>query len=153
MMMMKRYSAVDIVSLMPWKWIGVGIHDMSGPDRLGNEKIDFPIYIAFGDRDFFGSEGADKIIRNNKHFKSGRSQLVKVNNCTHLMHLDKPVHIARLLINFVEGDASGRFEEVKHNEVTLPELKDSEKKLRFNSDNIIKFLNTIEGRDKVSKMI
>ena len=46
---------------------------MTGSDWLGNPDIDFPICIAFGDRDFFGTEGADKIIQNNKYFKSGRS--------------------------------------------------------------------------------
>ena len=48
--------------LMPWKWMGQGRKDMTKPDRLGNPAIEFPICIAFGDRDFFGSEGSDKII-------------------------------------------------------------------------------------------
>ena len=51
----------------------MSFHGMSGEDRLGNPDIDFPIFVLFGDRDVFGSEGIEKIVRNNKHFKSGRS--------------------------------------------------------------------------------
>ena len=39
----------------------------------GNKEIDFPIAMVFGDQDWFGTEGADEIVRNNKHFKSGWS--------------------------------------------------------------------------------
>ena len=110
MMLTKMKSVVDVVAIKPWKYLAVGIHDMSGPDRLGNPDIDFPICIAFGDRDYLGSEGADKIVRNNKYFKCGRSQLIKVEDCTHEMFLDQPTVMTQLLINFFEGDASGRFE-------------------------------------------
>ena len=85
MMMMKQHSVVDIVTLMPWRWIVIGIHDMTGPDRLGNPSLDFPICAAFGDRDFIGTGGTDKIVRNNMHFKSGRSQIIIVDKCSHLM--------------------------------------------------------------------
>jgi len=30
-----------------------------------------PIAICFGDRDFLGSEGADDLIKESKHYKSG----------------------------------------------------------------------------------
>ena len=58
---------------MPWKWQALGRRDMAGPSRLGNPKIDFPICMAFGDRDFLGTEGAELIVKQNKHFSSGRS--------------------------------------------------------------------------------
>ena len=45
-----------------------GMHPLQAEDRLGNPNIDFPIGIAFGDRDKFGSEGAEEIIKKNKHF-------------------------------------------------------------------------------------
>ena len=38
-----------------------------------NKKLDFPIAFCFGDRDFLGSDGADKIVMNNKYYKEGRS--------------------------------------------------------------------------------
>ena len=49
------------------------IHPLQEPDRLCNPKIDFPIGMVFGDADFFGTEGADDIIRQNKHFVTGKS--------------------------------------------------------------------------------
>ena len=68
-----RLSAVDLVQVEPTRLIGYAIHPLQAEDRLGNKDIDFPIAIAFGDRDWFGSEGADELVRNNKHFGSGRS--------------------------------------------------------------------------------
>ena len=49
------------------------VHPLQEPDRLGNPEIDFPIGMVFGDADFFGTEGADDIIRQNKHFATGKS--------------------------------------------------------------------------------
>ena len=46
---------------------------MNGKNRLGNPSINFPIGIVFGDSDFFGSEGADEIIKGSRQFASGRS--------------------------------------------------------------------------------
>ena len=69
--MMENYCEVETMCLMPWKWYGVGIHDMSAEDRLGNPACDFPIAAAFADRDIFGTEGIDKIVKNNKHFETG----------------------------------------------------------------------------------
>ena len=57
---------------------GLNPHPFQSADRLGNPDIDFPIGIVFGDNDHLGSEGADEIIKNNKHFASGRSQLFKL---------------------------------------------------------------------------
>ena len=39
------------------------LHPLQAEDRLGNPAIDFPIGIVFGDNDYFGSEGADEIVR------------------------------------------------------------------------------------------
>ena len=57
-------------------------------NRLGNPRCNFPIAIAFGDRDFLCSKGADDIVRANKHFKTGRSQLFKVEDSSHFMQQD-----------------------------------------------------------------
>ena len=111
--------------------MGVGRKDMSGPDRLGNPLIDFPICIVFGDNDFFGSEGSDKIIRNNKHFKIGRSQLLIIENSTHLIHIDRPNELAGLMIEFYEGDSQGRFQEKKWDEAALPFAKEEKGSMMF----------------------
>ena len=71
--MKERISVVDCAQLLPFKFECYGIHPLQAEDRLGNPDIDFPIGIAFGDRDKFGSEGAEVIIKNNRHFATGRS--------------------------------------------------------------------------------
>ena len=59
---------------MPFKYI---MHCPPTPlraeNRLGNPDIEFPIGMVFGGSDFFGTEGADEIVRNNKHFETGKS--------------------------------------------------------------------------------
>ena len=57
--MLERPSILEIVQIMPFKFDCFSIHPLQSEDRLGNPEIDFPIGIAFGDRDNFGSEGAD----------------------------------------------------------------------------------------------
>ena len=38
------------------------------------QDFDFPIAFSNGARDFFGNaEGPDRIVKNNRHYKSGRS--------------------------------------------------------------------------------
>ena len=87
-MMLEKPSVIDIVELMPFKFESYSLHPLQAPDRLGNPEIKFPIAMAFGDRDKYGTEGADEIIKGNRHYKSGRSQLFKVKDCSHAMHLD-----------------------------------------------------------------
>ena len=86
--MFTRLTILEIVEVMPLKYPFLVRHSMTAPDRLGNPAIRFPIAYAFGDMDFFGSEGADDILRGNRHSASGRSQLFKVDNCTHFMVTD-----------------------------------------------------------------
>ena len=85
---MQKPSVVDIVELMPFKFESYSLHPLQAKDRLGNPQIEFPISMAFGDRDKYGTEGADEIIQNNRHYRTGRSQLFKVKDCSHAMHLD-----------------------------------------------------------------
>ena len=71
--MMQRHGKAEIVFTKLMHFFAYAIHNIHGPDRMGNPEIDFPVAFAFGDRDFFGTEGADKIVSNNKHYASGRS--------------------------------------------------------------------------------
>ena len=84
----------------------LGVHDLSAPDRLGNPAIDFPIGICFGDSDIMGTEGADKIVKNNAYFKTGKSQIFKIENATHRLDVEKPKEIPKLIIDFFEGNCS-----------------------------------------------
>ena len=86
------------------------IHPLQAPDRLGNPAIDFPIGMVFGDADFFGTEGADQIIKENRHFASGKSQLFKFEDCSHQITFDQPQKLVELMKGFFEGTVRGRFE-------------------------------------------
>ena len=66
-------SVLDIVQTLVFTYCCVSLHSLAAKDRLGNPEIDFPIGMVFGDNDFFGTEGADEIVRNNRHFESGKS--------------------------------------------------------------------------------
>ena len=103
-------------------------HPLQAEDRLGNPNIDFPIGIVYGDNDFFGSEGSDTIIKNNKHYESGRSQLFKLNDCTHEIMFDQPDELVKLMTGFIEGTITGRFELKPRYEIAMapfpmPEVK------------------------------
>ena len=73
-MMNMRMSIVHSVENMIAHPFGPAWHPVQAKDRLGNPKIDFPIGIAFGDRDdTCDSADCDTIVKNNQHFASGRS--------------------------------------------------------------------------------
>ena len=107
--MFTRPSILEIVEVMPLKYPFLVRHPMTAADRLGNPKINFPIAHAFGDTDFFGSEGADDVVRQNKYFASGRSQLFKVENCSHFMITDQPKKMFDLMHGFFQGTTFGNF--------------------------------------------
>ena len=88
--MFQFLSILEVVEVMPLKFPFLVRHAMNAADRLGNVAIDFPIAHAFGDLDFFGSEGADDIVRGSKRFATGESQLFRVENCSHFMITDQP---------------------------------------------------------------
>jgi len=58
-------------------------HPMNATDRLMNKDIPFPIAFAFGDRDVFGSQGADAIVKFSKFYETGESQLFRIDNSCH----------------------------------------------------------------------
>ena len=86
--MFQNLSILETLEVMPLKFPFLVRHDMNAQDRLGNPAINFPIAYAYGDNDFFGSEGADDIVRGSKQFANGHSQLFKVVNSTHFMITD-----------------------------------------------------------------
>ena len=75
------------------------------------QDFDFPIAFVNGTRDFFGSaEGSDTIVKNNKHFSSGRSQIFKLQNSGHNVFLDNVDQLTTYMIGFFEGTITGTFE-------------------------------------------
>ena len=95
---------MDVLQRLPFKYSFYAIKPLQGPDRLGNPKIKYPIGIAFGDRDFFGSDkGADMIVRSNVNFATGKSQLFNFFDCSHNMIWDQPDLLAEVMIGFDNG--------------------------------------------------
>ena len=75
------------------------------------QDFDFPIAFCNGTRDFFGNaEGADTIVKNNRYFKSGRSQLFKLKNAGHNVFMDDPKGLADYMIGFFEGTITHTFD-------------------------------------------
>ena len=78
-------------------------HPLLEPDRMMNPEFDFPIAYCFGDRDYNGSEGAELIVKNNKYFESGRSQVFRLDGAGHDVMWDNPYGLANYMIGFFNG--------------------------------------------------
>ena len=65
-------GVLEINGSVPFRYFWKTYHPLSEPDRLLN-GTKFPIAISFGERDQFGSEGADAVVRTNAFFKTGES--------------------------------------------------------------------------------
>jgi len=48
-------------------------HCLTEVDRLGNPRLPFPVAFVYGDQDWLGTDGADKIVQGNKFFAQGIS--------------------------------------------------------------------------------
>ena len=83
---------------------------MQAKDRFGNENIDFPIGFAFGDDDWNSSEGVEELVKNNKHFATGRSQIFLIKESQHEIHRDQLDELVRTIFGFLDGSITGRFE-------------------------------------------
>ena len=72
--------------------------------------MDFPIAIAYGDRDWLYSEnGGDAIVSGSKRFATGESQLFLVENSGHSIYNDNPRELERIMIGFFNGEINGVF--------------------------------------------
>ena len=109
--MMKRLSKCEVITMNTCRVPCMPYHNLIEKDRMCSEKIDFPVAFCFGDRDFFGSEGADQIVKSNCHFESGRSQLFKLENAGHDIMWDNPYQLAAYMIGFFNGTITKTFDE------------------------------------------
>ena len=75
------------------------------------QDFDFPIAFANGTRDFCGNaEGAHTIVKNNRHYKTGRSQLFVLKNSGHNLMFDNPSDLTTKMIGFFNGTITNTFE-------------------------------------------
>jgi len=75
-------------------------HCLKEPDRLGNKKLPFPIAFCYGDQDWLGTTGADDIVRGNKFYESGISQLFILEGSDHVTYIDNPDILTEYMIGF-----------------------------------------------------
>ena len=115
--MLRRPSVTGSIQLLPFHF-----PTLNDPKYCLYEKfrsVDFPIAIAFGDRDFVSSRGSSEIVSGSKQFQSGRSQLFKVENSTHFMQQDVPDEMERLMVGHFEGTVRGTFQVKPRGEIRL----------------------------------
>ncbi len=65
-------------------------HCLKNEDRLGNKRLPFPIGFCYGDSDWLGTTGADDIVRGNKFFDQGLSQIFIIDGSDHVTYMDNP---------------------------------------------------------------
>ena len=58
--------------------------------KLGNPDLPFPISFVFGERDWMDSRGSRDIVRGNKHFLTGQSQLHVLPGAGHQLFMGNP---------------------------------------------------------------
>ena len=75
-------------------------HCLMEEDRLGNPNLPFPIAFCYGAHDWLGTNGADKIVKGNKYFNQGLSQLFILQNSDHNTMLENPDRLSELIIGF-----------------------------------------------------
>jgi pimeloyl-ACP methyl ester carboxylesterase len=80
-------SQPDILMNVTNEYGSLGKLSMLNKDKFGNPEIDFPVAFIFGEADWHGSEGADEVVRESKFYQSGESQLFRLVNTGHNMHL------------------------------------------------------------------
>ena len=64
---------IPVVELSIHSTLGFAYHPMQATDRLGGHRIDFPLGYIYADNDWSGSDGADELVKMNKHYKTGKS--------------------------------------------------------------------------------
>ena len=60
--------------------------------------------------DFADSKDADIIVKNNKHFVSGRSQIFKIKNAYHNVYVGNPEALMYYMNGFFDGSLRGYFD-------------------------------------------
>ena len=93
-----------------FKYGAYAIHPTTSCDRLGNPDLRFPIAFLFGDRDWIGSEGADYIIRRNRFFERGLSQIFIIPDADHLTYFNNGDAVVEKMVGFFNRTIRHEFE-------------------------------------------
>jgi len=79
-------------------------------EKLANPDFPVPISFIFGDRDWVDSTGSEVVVRANKFFESGESQLHIVSNSDHNMHMDHPEELVAKITGDILGTIKNSYE-------------------------------------------
>lgn len=76
------------------------VNPLTAPDKLGNPQLPFPIAYCFGDRDWVGGDGADQIVKGNKYFERGTSQIFMIPDSDHTTYLHNSDAVCEAMVGF-----------------------------------------------------
>ena len=83
-----------------FKWGCFPYHCLTEQDRLGNPKLPFPVAFCYGDQDWLGTDGADRIVQGNKFYADGISQIFILEGSDHTTFMDNPDQLAHFITGF-----------------------------------------------------
>lgn len=109
-LMSQRMGMIEVVQLRMCKFFDWMYNPLFTSERM-LQDFDFPIAFVNGSRDFFGSaEGSNRIVENNRFFKSGESQVFKLKNCGHNAFLEQPDELVTIMTGFFTGTIKHTFD-------------------------------------------
>lgn len=103
-------------------------HCLTESDRLGNPNLPFPIAFCYGDQDWLGTSGADRIVQGNKFFADGISQIFILQGSDHTTFLENPDQLVEFMVGFFNMTLRHTFEtkpriSIKHAPVRQNSIK------------------------------
>ena len=98
------------------------VNSLATPDKLANPDLPFSIAYAFGDRDWVGSDGAESIVKANKYFDTGISQIFSIPESDHLTYLNNSDALVQKMIGFFKQTTTHEF--VEHPRTLYPQPRE-----------------------------
>ncbi len=90
---------------------GLHAHEpLDHANQLRNPDIPFPISFVYGDKDWMDSRGSREIVKANKFFASGLSQLHVLPNAGHQLFMNNPEGFVTLVVGDLLGTIKDQFQ-------------------------------------------
>ena len=84
------------------------------PNKLGNPDFPFAISFIYGDEDWMDSRGSREIVRANRFYTSGESQIYLLNGANHNLWYNAPDSFVDVLTNDLLGIYKHNFQIKKY---------------------------------------
>ena len=98
-----RQSSTEYALFMQ---VDPGLHahaPLDHPEQLRNPDLPFPVSFIYGTRDWMDSRGALEIVKANKFFASGESQLHVLPDAGHQLFMNNPEGFIKLVVDDLTG--------------------------------------------------